>query len=89
MKPGRHFAYLTCHRRRAGLWPEGLAPNSPASPQGVWLGLLPLTEQSWGERGPCYHVVNVSPFARRSRVRTTWSSRGLREQKRYRRSIYV
>lgn len=29
---GGQFGYLTCHRRRAGLWPRGLA--RPASPGG-------------------------------------------------------
>ena len=26
---GSRFAYLTCHRRRAGLWPEGVPRSRP------------------------------------------------------------
>ena len=30
---GGQFGFLTCHRRRAGLWPRGLPrPNAPAGP---------------------------------------------------------
>ena len=27
--PDRRFAYLTCHRRRSGLWPRGIPERGP------------------------------------------------------------